>query len=131
MSSSPDWAAVRYVTRGPAALARQSADIERADAARRGVQNIEAVPALLDGAERLRGLVGFGEHGRAIGARQSALPQDEDDLLAFHALMHSRAGRQAVGPGAQIGVVVSEVGFLADDADEDIALAASACGCGH
>ena len=36
--------------------ARHEADIERADARGRGVQHREAVPAVLDGADRARGL---------------------------------------------------------------------------
>ena len=58
------------------ALARHEAEIEAADARGRGVQHGEAVPASLT-RRGLRDLRGEREDGSAVGARQSALPDDD------------------------------------------------------
>src|SRR5262249_35824610 len=54
------------------ALARHEADIEPADARSRAVQYVEAVPTVLDDAERLRRLRGKRQDRGAVRPRKSA-----------------------------------------------------------
>ena len=60
----------------PAAGLRQEPEVEAADPCRRRVQDVEAVPAVLDQAEALRRIPRQAEHRGAIGTRQRAHAQD-------------------------------------------------------
>ena len=75
-------AGLRHRARIQPARARREAEIERADARGRRMQDREAVPAVAETAEPLRGLSGERERRLAVVARQSALPDDDEQLLS-------------------------------------------------
>src|SRR5476649_1935631 len=59
------------------ALARHEADIERADQRRFAMQNIEAVPAIFDNAERSRCLRRHRQNRSSVRTVERALADDE------------------------------------------------------
>ena len=103
------------------ALARHEADIERAHQRRFSVQNIEAVPAVLDDAERGRRFRDHRQHRRAVRPIQRALADDEHRLFFFRRRVFDKL-RQTLRPGAEVIIVISKVGLLADQAEQHIAL---------
>ena len=113
--------AARHLGRAKPALPRREADIEPADARSGGMQNVEAVPAILDDAERQRRFGGKRQHGEAVGPRERAGAEDEHRLGLVRRRMIDEGGER-VRPGAEIIVFVGQVGLLADDADQAIAL---------
>ncbi len=111
----------KHRRRVQAAVARHEADIERAGERCLAVQDVEAVPAVLDDAERGRRLRRHRQHGGAVGTVERALPDDEHRLFLVGGRVIDEL-RQALRPGAEIVVGISEVGLLADEAEQHIAL---------
>ena len=85
------------------------------------MQNVEAVPAVLDHAERQRRLGGERQHRRPVDARDRAGAEDEHRLRLVGRRMLGEGGER-LRAGAEIIVAVGQVGLLADDADQAIAL---------
>ncbi len=113
-------AALRHRLRREAVLAGNEADVEAADPRRRGVKDAKAVPAVGQRTDRDRGLGRRREHGGAVGPRQRALPDQPDLPLQRGRLVVEERG-QRVRTGAEIGVIVGEIGMLADDPDLEAA----------
>ena len=67
-----------------AAIARNKPNIERSNERGFAVQDIEAVPAILDHAERRRGFCRHGQDGGTIRAIERTLPDDEHRLFSLH-----------------------------------------------
>jgi hypothetical protein len=91
------------------------------------VQHGKAVPFLGDRADIVGELGGERQHGRAVGARQRALADDDERALGvLQERMEADAAfgqpRQRLGPRAQRLVFVAQVGGLADDADRQVGL---------
>ena len=74
-----------------AALGRQQAEVEAADPGRRGVQHVEAVPAVLDHAEALGDLARGRKERSAVREPERALAQDQHRPLGLR-----QAGREIV-----------------------------------
>ena len=111
------------------ALPRNEAEVERADPRRCGVQHRKAGPVAFFGAE-------FGrqsEDRRAVVARQRALPDQNqrafglgEDLAETVTL---RDLRQRVGAGAEIVIVIGQIGAFADQRRPGNCRPASGGGC--
>ena len=123
-SSAP---AAAICARVQAALARHEAEVEPADAGGRRVQHGKAVPAVL--APRRRSAQASPpapSTAAPSGARQSALPDDDQRVLGLLQRLRRSAvavGQiaQRLGAGAEMLVVVGQVGRVADHADRQIA----------
>ena len=73
--------ALRHRLGVQAPLARHEAEIERADAGGGGVQDREAVPAILHRADVASELRRGREHREAVGTGERALPHDDQRTL--------------------------------------------------
>ena len=112
-----------------AALARDKADIERADAGGGGVQDRKTGPVALRRAE----LRGQRQNGGAVLARQRALPdQDQRTLGLGQDFAEAFAGGdlgQRVRPGAEVIVGIGQVEPFADQRRSGNGRCASGGGC--
>ena len=71
-------------------------------------------------AEREGGLGGLRENGEPIRPRERALADEQHRPLLFGRRVVDET-RQSLRAGAKIIILISQIGFLADDADEKIA----------
>ncbi len=112
---------LQHLTRRQTALARHEADIERTDLRGLGMEDIEAVPVLADGADRLRDLRGERENRGAVGAIERTLADDDHRALGLGKplLEHLREGFRT---GSEIVVRIGEIRSLSDHTDANAAL---------
>ena len=80
------------------------------------MKNAKAVPTVGKRADRDRGLGRRRKHGGTVGPRQGALPNQPDLPLQVGRLVFRERG-QGFSAGAEIGVVIGEIGMLADHSD--------------
>src|SRR5205085_2569270 len=73
----------RHLERRASAVAWREPDVQRAHAARRGVQDRIPVPAVLDGTQRDRELCGKRRDGCSVGPRQRALTDEDQRALGL------------------------------------------------
>ena len=85
------------------------------------MEDIEAVPSVLDDAERGCSLRRHGEHGRAVRSVERALPDDEHRHFFLRRRMVNEL-REAFRASAEIVVGICEVGLFANDADRTLPL---------
>ena len=87
-------------------VAGHEAEVEAADARGRGVQDVEAVPAVADHAEALGELRGGGQHGGPVGAASAPCPGSASAVFAACStsakLCRRRAGRRGSAAGAEV-----------------------------
>ena len=117
----------------PPALARDQAEVEAADPGGRGVQHVEAVPAVLDAAAALGELGAQARAPRRRRPRQSApMPRISIGCLAClervgEVVLAIARGRQRLRAGAQLLDRIGQRVRGTDPADREAALRASAC----
>ena len=112
---------------GLAALARNEADVEPANARRCRMKDAKAVPVLTHGIYGLREPGGLAEHRCPVGAGQRPLPHDDQRMARRLQRLEEIAlaiGQrlQRLRPGAELLIVVAKVADFADHADRQIAL---------
>ena len=119
------------------ALAGHQAEIEAADPGGRGMQDVEAVPAVLDQPKLLGEAGAQGRSTAAPSGRASApMPRISIGCLACRSvsakpMLATRQGRQRLGAGAELLDRVGQRVDGADPADLEAALRASACAGAH
>ncbi len=84
------------------------------------MKHAKAVPAVGERTGRDGGLGGRREHGGAVGPRQRALP-DQPDLPLQRGRPVIEERRERFRAGAEIGVIIGEIGMLTDDTDLETA----------
>src|SRR6185369_3384797 len=105
-----------------AAIVRNKADVEPADARGRVMQDVEAIPAGLDRAHRHRGFCGKSENRRAILPGECRLSHHEYRPLGAFELLQEGMGSigdfgERLGPSTEIIVGIGEIGLFADKPD--------------
>src|SRR3974390_2826405 len=104
--------------------AGHKAEIERADAGRGALQDRESVPPVLERAQYDRRFGGERRNRLAVLARERASTKNEErSLNRFEGIGEFAAAEigEALGPGADIAVGISQIGLLSDQPDREIA----------